>query len=85
MIEKLLDKYFSKKAIEYLKASLVVFNCDKKIVKTKYGYELHIKDRKYNDNFWKVAYTCNFNDGLDVLIGTITQELDKPYIEELLK
>ena len=85
MLEKILDKYFSKKAIEYFKSKLVVFSCDKKVVKTKYGYELHIKNRKYNDNFWKVPFKCNFNDGLYVLIKIITTDLDKSYIEELLK
>lgn len=85
MIERILDKYYSKKAIEYIKARLNVFNCDKRIVKTKYGYELHIKNRKYNEKFWKVAYKCNFNNGLEVLIENINNKLDIQYIEELLK
>lgn len=85
IIDNILDRYFSKRAIEYLKASLCLFNCDKKVVKTKQGYELHIKNRKYNDNFWKVAYEYKFENGLDVLFGTFTQDIDKSYIEELLK
>lgn len=85
MIEKILDRYFSKKAIEYFKTKLVVFNCDKKVVKTKYGYELHIKNHKYNENFWKVAYKCNFDEGVHSLIGAIIEKPDRTYIEELLK
>lgn len=85
MIEKILDRYFSKKAIGYVKASLIVFNCDKKVVKTKYGYELHIKKRQYNDNYWKVAYKCHFNDSLDEYIRVFNEGVDIDYIEELLK
>lgn len=85
MIERILDKYYSKKAIEYMKARLAVYNCNKKIVKTKYGYELHIKNRKYNENFWRVAYKCEFDNGLEMLIKYINEKLDLEYIEELLK
>lgn len=85
MIEKILDRYFSKKAIEYLKARLAIFSCDKKVVKTKQGYELHIKNRKYNENYWKVAYKVDYDKGLDILILNSINELDITYIEELLK
>lgn len=87
IIDNILDRYYSKRVIENMKTSLAVFNCDKKVVKTKRGYELHIKNRKYKDDYWKVVYKCNFNEGLDVLIVTVAgiETIDRHYIEELLK
>jgi len=62
---RLLDKYFAKKAMEILRTRSAIVCCDKKIVKTKKGYEFWVKNKKLNDSYWKLAYECNFEDGLE--------------------
>ena len=38
---------------------------DKKWVKTKKGFELYVKNRKYNDKFYKFAYEIQYRDGFE--------------------
>lgn len=81
---KILDKYFAKKAMEILRISCAVIYCDKKIVKTKRGYEFYVKNKKQNDNYWKLAYECKFEDGLERCMQWYLAEGIPEYINKLV-
>lgn len=50
MIDRILDKYYTKKLIEFIKSELVMYNLDKKFEVTKDRVMIFIKKDKYNDN-----------------------------------
>ena len=81
---KILDKYFTKKAMGILKIRCGVVFCDKKIVKTKRGYEFYVKNKKLNDNHWKLAYECKFGDGLERCMQWYFAEGIPEYINRLV-
>ena len=81
---KILDKYFAKKAMEILRQQSAVVCCDKKIVKTNNSYEFYVKNKKLNDNYWKFAYECKFEDGLERCMQWYFAEGIPQYINDIV-
>lgn len=65
MLEKILDKYYAGKAKKIMTQHLAILSIDKKWIKTKYGYNLFVKNRMYNDNFYKFVYEVHYRDAFE--------------------
>lgn len=65
MIEKILDKYFANKAKKIMTQRLAILCIDKSWIKTKKGYELFVKNRKYNDKYYKFVYEIQYKDAFE--------------------
>lgn len=65
MIDKILNRYFTHQAKRIMTQKLAILSIDKKWVKRKFGYELYVKKRPYNDKFYKFAYEVRFEDGFE--------------------
>ena len=78
MLEKLFDKYFTKK-IEYeLINFLSIYNIDKKFVYGKNLFSLYVKNRKWKDEEYILIYTMPYVESFTTLmdIEKIKKELD---------
>ena len=67
MIDRILDKYYTKKLIEFIKSALVMYILDKKFEVTKDRVKIFIKKDKYNDNEYTLIGTFLKKDALEYL------------------
>ena len=77
MLEKLFDKYFTKK-IEYeLINFLSIYNIDEKFVYGKNLFSLYVKNRKWKDEEYILIYTMPYVESFNTLmdIEKIKKEL----------
>lgn len=77
MLEKLFDKYFTKK-IEYeLINFLSIYNIDQKFVYGKNLFSLYVKNRKWKDEEYILIYTMPYVESFNTLmdIEKIKKEL----------
>ena len=78
-IEKILDKYFARKLVDEIKFFLAKYNIDKKVVYDKYGVQFLIKNKKYNENYYKTIIDLPYKECCYCFIN----EIDK--IKESVK
>ena len=69
MIEKILDKYFARKAIYLLWSKLRMLNIEMQLREDKKSYKLFIKKSKYADRYYKEFWSINFKDGLESYVS----------------
>ena len=69
MLEKLFDKYFTKK-IEYeLINFLSIYNIDQKFVYGKNLFSLYVKNRKWKDEEYILIYTMPYVESFNTLMN----------------
>lgn len=69
MLEKLFDKYFTKK-IEYeLINFLIIYNIDEKFVYGKNSFSLYVKNRKWKDEEYILIYTMPYVESFNILMN----------------
>lgn len=80
MIEKILNKYFTKKAVNFVKNKLIMIRMDKKVINTKNSYVILIKNIKEKDEYYKPYMEIFFDEGFEKLIYFLTNN-DLNYLE----
>ena len=65
MLDRYLDKYFARKAVELARDTLWVLAVTREIVKTDISYELYISGRGPEDKYRGRIYSSKFGNGLD--------------------
>lgn len=84
MIEKILNKYFAKKAVNFVKNRLTMIRIDKKVEITKNSYVILIKNIKEKEEYYKPYMEIFFDEGLERLIYFLTNN-DLNYFERVSK
>lgn len=80
MIERILGKYFAKKATNFVMNTLIMLNIDKKIKETKNSYVILIKNRREKEEYYKEYMEIFFEEGLEKLIYFLTEK-ELKYLE----
>ena len=70
MIEKILNKYFTKKLKKYTSSYLLRWYIDIRFIEKNNFIELQIKKAHYKDEFFKSIYSFNKSDALFYLLNT---------------
>lgn len=85
MIEKILDKYFTKKLKNYASSYLLRWFIDTKFIEKNNFIELQIKKPHYKDELFKAIYSFNKSDALYYLLhfDQICKELKKCVVDYL--
>ena len=65
MIEKILDLYFSKKAVKLMLQRIKTVRIEVKVEKTKRKYIIFVKKFKEKEEYFKAFYDFYFEEGLE--------------------
>lgn len=76
MLEKILDKYYTKKLMKQMKEYLDVFSLDKRIVYHKDYATLEVKRRKWKEENYIIVYSCLYDKALVELINLSEIEIN---------
>lgn len=69
LIDKYLDKYYTKKFIRYLEDNVFIAYClDRNYVFNDIGVEIQLKPKEYKDKYYKVYHTILYEASLYYLI-----------------
>lgn len=79
MIEKILDKYFAKKACLLLKQKLLLYRINVKIKKELNRYNVYIKNLKEKDIYYKFFISINFDEGFERYNAILQEDLKSIY------
>ena len=66
IIDKIINKYFTKKCIQYIEHIFAEWNLDYKFEKDATGYNIYVKKKKYKD--YTYIYCINYKGALDRLL-----------------
>lgn len=80
MLEKVLDKYYTKKLMKQIKEYLDVFNLDKRIVYYKDYAILEVKRRKWKEENYITVFSCRYEEAFINLLN-----LGSSLVESLIK
>lgn len=76
MLERILDKYFAKKCIDFIMTKLRMISIDKVVKVTKNSYTILIKRKREKDEYYKLYMEVHFQEGLENLIFYMTNTLN---------
>lgn len=74
MIERILNKYYSKKLADYVLSKLMLISIDKKVKRTKDSFIILIKNKREKDEYYKEYMEIRFEEGLESLIYYLTTD-----------
>ena len=69
MIEKILDKYYTKKLVELIFNDIVIYYIDKRVRYEKDFAIIDIKKRKYSEEYYKELVYISYGESLNTLIN----------------
>lgn len=68
MIEKILDRYYTKKVVDQIKSNMIIYMIDKKFEYKNNCLTVYVKEKQFKDKYYWFIFKMRYEDSIYYLI-----------------